>query len=264
VTPEPAPEKPRNQVVEETRETLTLLDQDRLTRERKLAQEGEPMQEGHEVRFAERHFAPRHGLGIEEIRDRVDALEVKRRLPPEAPLPPIEVPAPPPREHVREDHRAALTPLVEGEIVSIEVVYRAGRGDVVEAVSESGGRRTRRLYVIQEGVARPADDIESRVDALPEPEAPPAPAPARVEETRPAAAPAPEEPAKKGRFAFSRKKDAPTPAAPPAVEAPASKEPKLKLPFGKKEKAAPAPVSEPEPQAGTDEKPKKRFGFGRK
>ncbi|GEM_PF-4521157 len=207
------------------------------------------MGEGHEVRFAERHFQPRHAMGIEEVRDAVDALEVKRRLPPEAPLPPPE-PAPEPGPHVRDDHRAALEPVVEGTLVSVDVVYRAGRGDVVEAVTESGGVRARRLYVIQEGVARPADDIESRVDDLPAPELPPEPAaPATV-----AAAPAaPAEPAKKGRFSFGKKKEEPAAPAAPA-EAPKEEAPKRRLPFGKKETAA-------EP---ADEKPaKKRFGFGR-
>ncbi len=183
------------------------------------------MGEGHEVRFAERHFVPRHAAGIEEIRDAVDALQVKRRLAPEAPLPPLPTP-PAAAPQVREDFRAALAPLVEGELVAVEVVYRAGRGDVVEARTASGQRR---LFVVTDGVARPADDIESRIDALPAPEAPPAPPPASPNLPQPP--PASSEPEKKpSRFSFGRgKKDAP-------------------------------PASEP-PQ---DEKPKKRFGFGKR
>lgn len=218
MNPEPAPEKPRTQVVEETRESLTLLDQDRLTRDAKLAQESGPLSEGHEVRFAERHFQPRHAMGIEEIRDAVDALEVKRRLPLDAPLPPLEEP-PAPRPHIRDEHRDALAPLVEGELVSVEVVYRSGAGDVVEAVSESRGVRARGLYVIAEGVARPADDIESRVDALPTPEIPQGPRPEPP--SQPAAAPPPE-PAKK-RFGFGKK----------AEPQPESK-PKKRFGFGRK------------------------------
>jgi len=219
-------DKPRTQVVEESRETLTLVDQDRLTRERKLAQESEQLAEGHEVRFSERHFRPRHHpQEIESIRDAVDALQVTRRLPPEAaPLPPPE--PEPVRAPVREDFRAALAPLAQGEIVAVEVVYRGGQGDVVEATTQRDGQRAKALYVIENGVARPADDIESAIDALPAPAAP------------------------------AERSPGPPAAAP---EAPAAEAPKKKGFFGraKKEEAA-AP---PEP---SEEKPKRRFGFGRK
>jgi hypothetical protein len=218
-----APEKPRVQIVEEAHETLTLLDQDRMSRLRKLAQEAEPLSEGHEVRFHERHVLPRHPMDVEEIRDRVDALRVTRRLPPEAtPLPPPEpvaLPAP-----LRADHRAALASVVRGEIVSVEVVYRAGLGDVVEATIERSGAREKRLYVIQDGAARPADQIEDAIDALPTPTAPAA------EEPSPAASPPAPKPS---RFSLGGKKE--------------------KTP---KEKPSSAPPSE--------EKPKKWFGFGKK
>lgn len=215
-------EKPRTQVVEESRETLTLVDQDRLPRERKLASEAEQLAEGHEIRFSERHFRARHHpQDIESIRDAVDALQVARRLPPEAaPLPPPE--PEPVRAPVREDFRAALAPLVQGEIVAVEVVYRAGQGDVVEAMSERDGQRTRSLYVIENGVARPADAIEAAIDALPTPAAPP-PSP------EPAAAPAPE-PKKKSLFGRA-KKEAPPPApSEPSEEKPAKK----RFGFGRK------------------------------
>jgi hypothetical protein len=156
------------------------------------------------------------------VRDAVDALEIKRRLSPEAPLPPLPEP-PAPAPPVRDDLRAALAPHLAEALVAVEVVYRVGRGDVVEARTASGERR---LFVVQDGVARPADDIESRIDELPAPQAPEAP--------RPSASPSPsppQEPEKKSRFSFGRgKKDAP-------------------------------PAPEP-PQP--DEKPKKRFGFGKR
>lgn len=238
---------------------MTLLDQDRLTREQKLTQESGPLAEGHEVRFAERHFLPRHAMGIEEIRDRVDALEVRRRLTPEAPLPPPP-PPPAPAPRIREDLRAALAPLVQGELVGVEVVYRAGRGDVVEATVESEGARQRRLFVVTDGEARPADDIESRIDALPAPAAPEAPSPSASPSPSPSGA-QPEPEAKKNRFAFGRKKEA-APATPPettpAPEAKPEEPSKRRFGFGRKADA------EKEP-APADEKPaKKRFGFGKR
>ena len=208
-----------------------------------MARERAQLEGADEVRYAERAWRPRHPMGIEEIRDAVDALVVERRAFPEpAPVPEPEPVAPP----VDEARAAALAPVVPGSLVAVETRYRVSQGEVVEATWQEGGATRKGLYLLSEGAARPFDDLEARIDALPEPTrgAPPAPveqAPARVEEAGAPAASAPAEASKKKGFGLKlgRKKDKEPEAAPPEPAA-----------------EAPAPPAE-----GAS---KKRFGFGRK
>ena len=229
---------------------MTHLRQERLPRETKMARERATLEGAHEVRYAERTFRPRHHQDLEAVRAAVDALVVERRaLPEPAPLPEPEPPAAPP---VDEARRAALEPVLPGRLVAVASRYRVSEGEVVEATWEKDGARQRGIYLLAGGAARPVDDLESRIDALPEPTRPAAP-------EAPSALPAPVE----------------TPVPPAPTEASAPPAPKRKgfgLRLGKGKDARPADAAAPAPEpapAKADEPssaaaPKKRFGFGRK
>lgn len=233
--------KPRTEVVEETRETLALLELDRTPRAEKMRRENAYFDGAHEVHFTERAFRPRHDASLDEIRAFVDALEVRPRaaaasepLPPE-PSPPV-VPARVP-EHYREPLEAAI----RGALISVETVHRVGTGTVVDVAweAEDGGER-RGLFLVRDGAATPYDEMATRVDALPEPALP-----------RERAPPVPAD-------------EPPAPAsATPTDPAPEPKKGLLGR-FGKarKEEAAPTAASEPAPEPEAPRK--KRFGFGRK
>lgn len=221
------------EVTEEKRENLHVLELDRTPRPQKLAAERAYFDGAHEVRFTERTFRPRHGADLEEVRAFVDSLEVRRRdiLPlPEAPaVVPVHV-APKIPDHYREPLERAI----RGALLSVDTVHRVGTGVVVDVAWESEDEGERRgLYLIEDDQARPYDAVASKVDELPAPQAAEAPTP------EPVAPPQPE---------------------PAAAPEPAPKKKGLMGRFGKKEKTAPEPepAAEPEPQ-----EKKRRFGFGR-
>lgn len=246
---------------------MTHLRQERLTREQKMARERAQLEGAHEVRYRERAFRPRHHDSLEEVRAAVDSLAVERRpLPTPAPVPAAPAPAPPPIDPAR---RAALAPVVPGALVAVASRYRTGEGEVVEATYEQDGARRSGLYLLAGGAARPVDDVEARIDALPEPTR------ARPVETpimpRPVELPPPApEPKKKGfGLKLGKGKDAAPAASPPAEPAASPEAPKKKgfgLKLGRdKTPPAPATTEEAAPAESTGEKaPKKRFGFGKK
>lgn len=265
-------EKPQRENREETTSTTTLLREERLSREQKMAREKALLDEADEVRYAAGAFRPRHAATVEDARAAVDALVVARRAMPEpAPPPVVEPPAPP----VDEAKRAALAPLVAGEVVAIETRFRVSDGEVVEATYEADGTRSKGLFVLTSAGARPFDDLGARIDALPLPAAPPASpsTPPPVEERpieAPPAAP-PEEPRKKGLGRFKLGKDKPAEAAAPPEPAEVVEEkPKKGLAARLRrdkpkaeETPAPAPV-EDAPPAESEKTGKRRFSFGRK
>lgn len=226
------------EVTEDKRESLHVIELDRTPRPQKLAAERAYFDGAHEVRFTERTFRPRHGADLDEIRAFVDSLEIKRREPPPLPLPPESAPvsvAPKIPDHYREP----LERVIRGALINVETVHRVGTGTVVDVAWESEDEGERRgLFIIEDDVARPFDSVASTVDELPAPRDERAPAPAAEPTPEPSteAAPAPpaEEPKKKGLLGR----------------------------FGRKEKPAaePAPEAEPEP---APEAKKRRFGFGR-
>lgn len=293
MTTETAPQKPRLELAQESQETLSVLDLDRTPREEKLRRETSYLDGADEVTYSERAFRPRHAATIDEVREAVDALEARRVLPPEAPVPAApELPAEPAVRPVAipDHYRGPLEAAIEGALVSVETIHRVGTGTVVEASWEDAtGALRRGLYLVKEGQAVPYESLAARIDELPAPApapmpleaipaAQPAPQPAPVA-APPAAPPAPASEAPKaekkglmGRFGRGEKK-AEAPAAPPAPAPEAAKpeEPKKglggKLGFLKKEKAAEAPPAAPPAEAPAEpaEKgAKKRFGFGRK
>lgn len=222
------------EITTESKERLEVMELDRVPRSEKLARETQLLEGASEVHFTERAFRPRHRATLDEIRAAVDGLAPPPRaeLPEPAPLPPPPEPAAaPPR--VREEHRAALSPLLhEGDIiVRVESVYKTETGEVVDATIEHHGKEHMGTFLIEDGVARKMADVHHAVDALP---APRVPSPAANTPTT--TTPAPPEPEKKGRFAMPKlgKKDKPAPE-PKAEPAPADAKPsKFKLPFGKK------------------------------
>lgn len=234
--------KPRVEVVEESQETLDVLELERLPRREKMAREQRTLENAHEVRFAERAFVPKRAETLDDIRSAVDALAPKRASFPEVRMPAPLPPAPEPEPEIPAELRAALEPVVAGRLVAAETKHRDEAGLLVEATSEGAdGVRTTSIYAILGGVARPLDDISARIDDLPTPTVrPEPPAPVAVEpEAAPAPAPQdpPATPEKKGAFArFGRKKKEAAPEQPA------------------KEPAAPP----------SDEAPKRRFGLGRK
>jgi hypothetical protein len=144
----------------------------------------------------------RHPASLEQVRGAVDAMEERRAARPLPEVPAAPPPSPPLPKPVPDELRRALAPLVEGDVVSVDVLYRTAEGEAVEATIERGGARRTEAFLVEGGRARPMADVESRIDAL---EPPP-----------PEAAPA-----------------APPPAPPsPADAGPAKR--RLRLPFGKK------------------------------
>lgn len=218
-----------HEVTQETRETIHVLELDRTPRPTKLAAERAYLDGAHEVRFTERTFRPKHGADLDDIRAFVDSLEVVRREPVPLPPPPASVPVDVPAK-IPDHYRIPLEAVIRGALLSVETVHRVGTGTVVDVAWESEDEGERRaLYVIEDDVAKPYENVAADVDGLPPP---------RIEQSAEAGA-------------------EPTPAVPTeaAPEKPAKKG--LLGRFGKKEKAAePEPKSEPE-------KTKRRFGFGR-
>lgn len=218
----------RTEVTEEVQERLEVLELDRTPRSEKLAREAAFLEGASEVRYAERAFRPRHRASIESIRAAVDELEVRgqpRELPPVPALPQ----APPPSAiAIRAEHRRALEGIVPGELVAVDTVYRTDTGEVVEATLAQDGERTIKVYLIEDGQARPMSTVESRIDELPAPRArdePSATAP-RESSTPPATPPPVAE--KKSRFSFPKRKEkAPDGSAPEG-------EKKRRFGFGKK------------------------------
>lgn len=191
--------KPRVEVVTETREELHLVEQERTPRVQKSALEAKWFDGEHEVAFSERAFKPRHGADLDEIRSFVDALEIRKRdLPPLPEIKRTELAAPP---AVPDHYRAPLEAVIEGVLVGVETIHRVGTGTVVEAQWEDKqGALQRALFLVEGDTARPYDNVASRIDELPAPDAP------RAEGT-PAPAPA-DEPHKKRsrlRFGFGKK-----------------------------------------------------------
>jgi hypothetical protein len=221
--------KPRVEVVEESQESLSILDLDRTPRPEKMRRESSYFDGAHEVHFTERAFKPRHDATLDEVRAFVDALEVRRRE--IAPLPaPEPVPVASAAPRIPDHYREPLERVIAGALVSVETVHRVGTGTVVDVAWEpaDGGLR-RGLFLVKDGDATPYDDVASRIDALPTPAArapefPEVPAPA------PAAAPLPP-PEKKGLMGrFGKKKEPEAQAPPPEPAA----EKKRRFGFGKK------------------------------
>lgn len=148
-----------------------------------MARERTYLDDAHEVRYAERAFHPRHPATLDEVRAAVDALEPRRSaIPTPAPPPPPPEPLPP---AIAEDLEVALAPAVPGRLVDARRLDRIGAGQIAEATYETADGRTRKtLYVIENGAARPFEDVEARIDALP------MPAP-RAAASEPVAAPMP-------------------------------------------------------------------------
>lgn len=222
------------EVTEETRETIHVVELDRTPRPQKLAAERAYFDGAHEVRFTERTFRPKHAADIDEIRAFVDTLEVRRReLPPLPPPPASVLPASVPPK-IPEHYRAPLEAAIRGSLLSVDTVHRVGSGTVVDVLWESEDEGERRaLYVIEDDVARPYESVATSVDALPAPRvAPSAQGAAWPQEVRSA-----RDKAKKGLLGK----------------------------FGRKPKPEPQPEPDREPEgASAKEEPKKRrFGFGR-
>jgi hypothetical protein len=221
--------KPRTEVVEETRETLSVIEQDRMPRPEKAAAELAFFDGAHEVRFTERTFRPKHAAALDDVRAFVDSLEVRRRELPPLPAPPAHGPVAV-EDRIPEHFREPLERVIRGALVKVETVHRVGTGTVVDVEWEAKDEGLRKgLYLIDDEGARPFETVASKVDELPAP---------RVRaQTTPAA---------------------PTAAAP---QPPAEKRSRFGL--GRKEKKPGAPP--PEPAVKADEPAKKRrFGFGRK
>ncbi|MFA5862482.1 MAG: hypothetical protein WDA16_12380 [Candidatus Thermoplasmatota archaeon] len=188
------PESPkRTEVTEEVKERLEVLELDHTPRAEKLAREAQWLEEASEVRYSERAFRPRHGTKIGDVRAVVDKLGArpKRELPPVPGLPASPAALP---KQMREEHRRALEPIIQGELVWAETLYRTGTGEVVDATIAQDGERRVATYIIEDGRARPMMDVESNIDALP--------APKRKEKAP--AEPSVGKPAKR-RFGFGKK-----------------------------------------------------------
>lgn len=266
------PDKPRVEVVEESQETLDVLDLDRLPREEKLKRERAQLEGAHEVRYSERAFRPHASReDMDEIRRRVDALKIERReipdAPPRSPEPAAaepEAPSEPDVPEVRPEHEAALRPLI-GKASRVEVVHETGGATVVEVTYPKEDVTGKGLFVIEGGKARTVDEIESLIDSLP---APAVPAPAAQEEAPAAAELEEDAPRKKRRFGRRKEADAPAAPAEPAEPAEAAPVKKGRL-FGRKKKedaGADGPAAAA-PDEGPDEgeKPaKKRFSLRRR
>lgn len=210
--------KPRTEVVEETRETLSVIPQDRMPRPEKMAAERAFFDGAHEVRFTERSFRPKHGAALDDVRAFVDSLAVQRREPPAAPLPPPPAPLMA-QPRIPDHYRDPLERVIRGALVKVETVHRVGTGTVVDVEWEAEDEGLRKgLFVIDDEGARPFEAVASQVDELPVPvQAAPTSSPAPVDAAPP--------PAKKGRLGFGRRKgsEAPPSASEPPVEEPAKK-----------------------------------------
>lgn len=223
-------DKPRTEVVEETRESLAVLDLDRKPRPQKMAAERAFFDGAHEVRYTERTFRPKHGADLDDIRTFIDSLEVRRREVPALPQPaPVHVEA---RPQVPDHYRGPLERAIAGTLVSVETVHRVGTGTVVDVAWEtSDGALQRGLYLIVDDEARPYTDVATKIDDLPAPSVPPAVSP-ETQSGAASAAPAPP-PTKKRLLGFGKRSEAPAPAPPPA-EAPADEPRKKRFGFGKR------------------------------
>jgi hypothetical protein len=221
-------DKPRTEVIEETRETLSVLELDRKPRSEKLAAERAFFDGAHEVRLTERTFRPKHDAALDEIRAFVDSLEVRRHEVPSLPvLAPMHVEA---RPQVPEHYRAPLERAIRGTLVSVETVHRVGTGTVVDVAWEPrDGGLQRALFLVVEDEARPYSDVASKIDGL----APPA-APRQLSGPDRPEAPLSSPPEKKRILGFGKRKETPGP-----------------------EPVDSAPKAEDEPK-------KRRFGFGKK
>lgn len=229
--------KPQTEVQEELQEALSILELPNTPRPEKLRRERAYFDGAHEVRFTERTFRPKHAADIDEIRAFVDSLEIRRRA--VAPLPePIAPAAPHVAPKVPDHYRTPLEGVIQGALVSVETVHRVGTGTVVDVVWEDAtGGLTRGLFLVDDGTARPYEEVTSKVDELPPP---------RVPTIAPVA---PEVP----------------PAAPPApLTAPEMPKKRL-LGFGKKKEGPVTDAADaaPSPAPNADVK-KRRFGFGKK
>ena len=200
--------KPRTEVVEETRETLSILELDRTPRPEKLRLERQYFDGAHEVRFTERTFRPKHGADLDEVRSFVDSLEVRRRaIEPLPPAPKVEPVVVAPK--IPDHYRTPLEKAIRGTLVSVETVHRIGTGTVVDVAWESADEGERRgLYLIQDDEARPYTDVAAKIDDLPAPASPAPPGEAaspQPEAPAPVDAPKPDETPKKKRFGFGKK-----------------------------------------------------------
>lgn len=228
--------KPRVEVLEETQETLSVLELDRTPRPEKLRRETAFFDGAHEVRFTERAFKPRHDATLDEVRAFVDALEVRRREIPPLPAPVAVAPvAVAPR--IPDHYREPLERVIAGALVGVETVHRVGTGTVVDVSWEGAdGGLQRGLFLVKDDEATRYDDVASRIDALPAPSlVPPAREPERPASPAPAPATiAPPTPEKKAGFLgrLGKRKDAAAPA--PSEPAPEPQEKKRRFGFGKK------------------------------
>lgn len=226
-----------HEVTQESRETLHVLELDRTPRPQKLAAERAYFDGAHEVRFTERTFRPKRGAELDDIRAFVDSLEIVRREMPPLPPAPVSVPVNV-ASRIPDHYRVPLEAAIRGALISVETVHRVGTGTVVDVAWESEDEGERRaLYVIEDDVAKPYENVAADVDSLPAP---------KIERREPEAAP--------------EARSEPAPAAD-------RKEKKGLLGrFGKKEKTA-EPIAEPGPEPATSSSPeepkKRRFGFGR-
>lgn len=238
---------PRQEVVEETHESLDVLRLERTPRDRKLELEQARLRDADEVSFSERSVAQRDALDV--VRARVDALELHgapRALPEARPPPPppeTEPEAAPeaPQADISPKERKALESRVSGTILRVDTVYKTGAGHAVEVTHKDGERVRTTPFILRNGEVADLDELGRVLDQMPLPE--------------PRAAPAEPEPAAE-------------PEETPAPEAPAKEEkPKRKGLFGKKTKEAqeqPGKEAQPEsPPGDTSGEKKRRFGFRR-
>lgn len=208
--------KPRTEVVEETRESLSVLDLDRKPRPEKMAAERAYFDGAHEVRFTERTFRPKHPAALDDIRAFVDSLEVRRREP-VAPLPPLAPPEPVAVEPRIPDHyREPLEKVLTGSLLRVETVHRVGTGTVVDVEWEDEGAR-KGLFLIDEDGARPFEAVASKVDDLPAPRVEPE---AKAEASGATPVPPPDE--KKRRFGLRKPKEPTEPKGAEEPKAPAA------------------------------------------
>jgi hypothetical protein len=217
--------KPRIEVTTETREELHLLDLDRAPRPVKSSLEAKYFDGAHEVHLSERAFKPRHSGDLDENRAFVDALEIRRReLPPLPDQRRVDVAVPP---RVPDHYREPLEAVIQGSLVGVETVHRVGTGTVVEAQWEDAqGALQKALFLVEGTLARPYDEVTSRIDTLPEPAMPQRSPVAEALGAEPEPAPVSDEPRKKGLLKFGRSK--------PKEEKPASEDKgKRRFGFGK-------------------------------
>ncbi|HUR67918.1 MAG TPA: hypothetical protein VM370_01630 [Candidatus Thermoplasmatota archaeon] len=194
--------KPQTEVLQESRETLSVLELDRKPRPEKMASERAYFDGAHEVRFTERTFRPKHGAGLDDIRGFVDSLEIRRREIP--PLPVVESAPVVVAPRIPDHYRAPLERVIRGALVSVETVHRVGTGTVVDVAWEAEDEGERRgLYLIEDDAARPYSDVAATIDAL---DAPRKPVDKKADgPSPPAPGPASQPAERKRRFGFGKK-----------------------------------------------------------